>query len=56
VNQIQSYKRLKLSVLWIISNKILPRKCRSKKTNELLDLAEKGIERVKLGLDVRNII
>lgn len=56
VNQIKSYYKLRLSVCWIISNRMIPRKCRSKKTNNLLDLAKKGIKRYEIGLDIRNIV
>jgi hypothetical protein len=56
INKIGSYQKLRLSIIWIMVNRIIPRKCRTKKTNNLLEIAKKGIRRYEIGLDVQNIV
>ena len=56
IKQLTEYHRLRLSACWIMTHKIIPRRCRNKRTNRLLDLADKGAKRIDQALDVRAIV
>lgn len=48
--------KLRLGVWLTISQKFVPKRFRSHKANRLLELADKGLERVERALDVRSIV
>ena len=51
-NSLRSRFKLCLNTWFIITQKLLPRQWRSEKALKLLDLAEKGMEKINYVLDV----
>ena len=56
MRQVKTYCHLKVSVWFLMLQTLLPRVWRSARTNKLIDLSTKSLERVDVGLDVKNLI
>lgn len=56
LNEVRSRFTLKLSVWLLMLCKVVPRRCRSTRTNKLFDLADKSLRRIEDALDVKKIV
>ena len=50
------YSSLRLNAWLVLTSWFLPKRWRSERSNKLLELAEKGKEKVEKSLDIRKII
>ena len=56
VKQVSQYVKLRLNVYLVLSQQCMPRSCRSKKTNQLFALVDKGRERLETALEVKRVV
>jgi hypothetical protein len=58
-NMVYEYKQrmhLKFSVWFLLISRWIPEKCRSNRTNRILNLAKRSLSRIERSLDIKHIV